>query len=122
MIYTEEDSERNSELKKNLRMPPLKFDQETLTEINKHLDTCKLVKVSDVFDNQLEEDFQAANDSENPLKGELSDAVAELFKYLVEEKKYKGSLVQVLPEEIDEKNESWFLIRRMKPYFTLIYN
>ena len=105
MIYTEEDSERNSELKKNLRMPPLKFDQETLTEINKHLETGKLDKVIDVFDNQLEEDFQAANDSENPLKGELSDAVAELFKYLVEEKKYKGSLVQVLPEEIDEKND-----------------
>jgi len=105
MIFTEEDSERNSELKKNLRMPPLKFDQETLTEINKHLKTGKLDKVRDVFDNQLEEDFQAANDSENPLKGELSDAVAELFKYLVEEKKYKGSLVQVLPEEIDEKND-----------------
>ena len=86
-------------------MPPLKFDQETLTEINKHLETGKLDKVRDVFDNQLEEDFQAANDSENPLKGELSDAVAELFKYLVEEKKYKGSLVQVLPEEIDEKND-----------------
>ena len=105
MIFAEEDSERNSELKKNLRMPPLKFDQETLTEINKHLETGKLDKVIDVFDNQLEEDFQAANDSENPLKGELSDAVAELFKYLVEEKKYKGSLVQVLPEEIDEKND-----------------
>ena len=105
MIFTEEDSERNSELKKNLRMPPIKFDQETLTEINKHLKTGKLDKVRDVFDNQLEEDFQAANDSENPLKGELSDAVAELFKYLVEEKKYKGSLVQVLPEEIDEKND-----------------
>ena len=105
MIFAEEDSERNSELKKNLRMPPLKFDQETLTEINKHLKTGKLDKVRDVFDNQLEEDFQAANDSENPLKGELSDAVAELFKYLVEEKKYKGSLVQVLPEEIDEKND-----------------
>ena len=105
MIFAEEDSERNSELKKNLRMPPLKFDQETLTEINKHLETGKLDKVIDVFDNQLEEDFQAANDSGNPLKGELSDAVAELFKYLVEEKKYKGSLVQVLPEEIDEKND-----------------
>ncbi len=105
MIFTEEDSERNSELKKNLRMPPLKFDQETLTEINKHLKTGKLDKVRDVFDNQLEEDFQAANDSENPLKGELSDAVAELFKYLVEEKKYKGSLVQVLPEGNDEKND-----------------
>jgi ABC-type phosphate transport system auxiliary subunit len=86
-------------------MPPLKFDQETLTEINKHLEAVKLDKVRDVFDNQLEEDFQAANDSENPLKGELSGAVAELFKYLVEEKKYKGSLVQVLPEEIDEKND-----------------
>ena len=105
MIFTEEDSERNSELKKNLRMPPLKFDQETLTEINKHLETGKLDKVRDVFDNQLEEDFQAANDSENPLKGELSDAVAELFKYLLEEKKYKGSLVQVLPEGNDEKND-----------------
>ena len=105
MIYTEEDRERNSELKKNLRMPPLKFDQETLTEINKHFEAGKLDKVRDVFDNQLEEDFQAANDSENPLKGVLSGAVAELFKYLVEEKKYKGSLVQVLPEEIDEKND-----------------
>ena len=105
MIFIEEDSERNSELEKNLRMPPLNFDKETLTEINKHLKTGKLDKVRDVFDNQLEEDFQAANDSENPLKGELSDAVAELFKYLVEEKKYKGSLVQVLPEEIDEKND-----------------
>ena len=86
-------------------MPPLNFDKETLTEINKHLEAVKLDKVRDVFDNQLEEDFQAANDSENPLKGELSGAVAELFKYLVEEKKYKGSLVQVLPEEIDEKND-----------------
>ena len=105
MIFAEEDSERNSELEKNLRMPPLNFDKETLTEINKHLKTGKLDKVRDVFDNQLEEEFQAANDSENPLKGELSDAVAELFKYLVEEKKYKGSLVQVLPEEIDEKND-----------------
>ena len=57
MIYTEEDSERNSELKKNLRMPPLKFDQETLTEINKHLEAGKLDNVRDVFDNQLEEDF-----------------------------------------------------------------
>ena len=85
MIFIEEDSERNSELEKNLRMPPLNFDKETLTEINKHLKTGKLDKVRDVFDNQLEEDFQAANDSENPLKIELSDAVSELFKFLVEE-------------------------------------
>jgi len=106
MIYTEEDSERNSELKKNLRMPPLKFDQETLTEINKHLEAGKLDNVRDVFDNQLEEDFQAANDSENPLKGVLSGAVAELLTYLlVKEKKSKGSLDHVLPEEIDEKND-----------------
>ena len=105
MIFTEEDSESGSEFKKNLRMSPFKLNEETLTEINKHLKTGKLDKVRDVFDNQLEEDFQAANDSENPLKGELSDAVAELFKYLVEEKKYKGSLVQVLPEGNDEKND-----------------
>ena len=51
MIFAEEDSERNSELKKNLRMPPLKFDQETLTEINKHLEAGKLDNVRDVFDN-----------------------------------------------------------------------
>jgi hypothetical protein len=105
MIFVEEDSARNSELKKNLRVPPLTFDEETLTEIIKNLKTVRLDKVREVFDDQLEEDFQAANDSDNPLKGELSDAVAELFKFLVEEKKYKGYLVQVLPEEFDEKND-----------------
>jgi acetylornithine deacetylase/succinyl-diaminopimelate desuccinylase-like protein len=105
MIFVEEDSARNSELKKNLRVPPLTFDEETLTEIIKNLKTVRLDKVREVFDDQLEEDFQAANDSDNPLKGELSDAVAELFGFLVEEKKYKGCLVQVLPEEFDEKND-----------------
>ena len=105
MVYIEEDSERNSELKKNLRMPALKFNEDTLVEINKNLKTGRLDKVREFFDNQVEEDFHAAKDSENHLKGELSDAVAELFKYLVEEKKYKGSLVHVLPEEIDEKND-----------------
>ena len=81
------------------------LDQLKPQKLQLNLEAVKLDKVRDVFDNQLEEDFQAANDSENPLKGELSDAVAELFKYLVEEKKYKGSLVQVLPEGNDEKND-----------------
>ena len=33
MIFAEEDSERNSELKKNLRMSPLNFDKETLNQL-----------------------------------------------------------------------------------------
>ena len=67
MIYTEEDSERNSELKKNLRMPPLKFDQETLTEINKHLSVGSLDELMKVFSKKLTEDFQTANDEGNHL-------------------------------------------------------
>ena len=30
MIFTEEDSERNAELKKNLSVPPFNFDEDTL--------------------------------------------------------------------------------------------
>ena len=57
MIFSEDDSERNSELKKNLRMPPLTFDEETLTEIFKHLRSGKVDKIKEDFSNQLEEDF-----------------------------------------------------------------
>ena len=57
MIFSEEDSERNSELKKNLRMPPLTFDEETLTEIFKHLRSGKVDKIKEDSSNQLEEDF-----------------------------------------------------------------
>ena len=105
MIFTEEDSERNAELKKNLSVPPLNFDEETLKEINKNFKDGRLEKVREVFDNQLEKDFAAANDSDNPLKEELSDAVAELFSFLLKENKLRGSLVQVLPGGYDEKND-----------------
>ena len=57
MIFSEEDSERNSELKKNLRIPPLNFDEETLTEIFKHLRSGKVDKIKEDSSNQLEEDF-----------------------------------------------------------------
>ena len=105
MIFTEEDSERNAELKKNLSVPPLNFDEETLKEINKNFKDGRLEKVREVFDNQLEKDFAAANDSDNPLKGELSDAVAELFSFLLKENKNDGSLVQVFPGGYDEKTD-----------------
>ena len=105
MIFTEEDSERNAELKKNLSVPPLNFDEETLKEINKNFKDGRLEKVREVFDNQLEKDFAAANDSDNPLKGELSDAVAELFSFLLKENKNDGALVQVLPGGYDEKTD-----------------
>ena len=105
MIFTEEDSERNAELKKNLSVPPLNFDEETLKEINKNFKDDRLEKVREVFDNQLEKDFAAANASDNPLKGELSDAVAELFSFLLKENKNDGSLVQVLPGGYDEKTD-----------------
>ena len=105
MIFTEEDSERNAELKKNLSVPPLNFDEETLKEINKNFKDGRLEKVREVFDNQLEKDFAAANDSDNPLKGELSDAVAELFSFLLKENKNDGSLGQVLPGGYDEKTD-----------------
>ena len=62
MIFTEEDSERNSELKKNLRMPPLNFDQETLTEIKKQLSGDSLDELMKVFSKKLKEDIQTAND------------------------------------------------------------
>ena len=68
MIFAEEDSERNSELKKNLRMSPLYFDEKILAEINKHLNTVKLDKIKEDCINQLEEDFKTANESENLLK------------------------------------------------------
>ena len=68
MIFIEEDSERNSELKKNLRMSPLYFDEKILAEINKHLNTVKLDKIKEHCINQLEEDFKTANESENLLK------------------------------------------------------
>ena len=68
MIFSEDDSERNSELKKNLRMPPLTFDEETLTEIFKHLRTGKVDKIKEDCINQLEGDFKTANESENLLK------------------------------------------------------
>ena len=67
MIFAEEDSERNSELKKNLRMPPLNFDKETLTEINKHLSGDSLDELMKVFSKKLTEDFQTANDEGNHL-------------------------------------------------------
>ena len=105
MIFKEEDSERNAELKKNLSVPPLNFDEETLKEINKNFKDGRLEKVREIFDNQLEKDFAAANDSDNPLKGELSDAVAELFIFLLKENKNDGSLVQVLPGGYDEKTD-----------------
>ena len=105
MIFTEEDSERNAELKKNLSVPPLNFDEETLKEINKNFKDGRLEKVREIFDNQLEKDFAAPNDSDNPLKGELSDAVAELFSFLLKENKNDGSLVQVLPGGYDEKTD-----------------
>ena len=105
MIFTEEDSERNAELKKNLSVPPFNFDEETLKEINKNFKNGRLEKVREVFDNQLEKDFAAANDSDNPLKGELSDAVAELFSFLLKENKNDVSLVQVLPGGYDEKTD-----------------
>ena len=57
MIFSEDDSERNSELKKNLRIPPLNFDEETLTEIFKHLRSGKVDKIKEDSSNQLEEDF-----------------------------------------------------------------
>ena len=63
MIFIEEDSERNSELKKNLRMSPLYFDEKTLTEIYKHLNTGKVDKIKEDCINQLEEDFKTANES-----------------------------------------------------------
>ena len=53
----------------------------------------------------VEKDFEAANVSDNPLKGELSDAVAELFSFLLKENKNDGSLVQVLPGGYDEKTD-----------------
>ncbi len=105
MIFTEEDSERNAELKKNLSVPPLNFDEETLKEINNNFKNGRLEKVREIFDNPLEKDFEAANVSDNPLKGELSDAVAELFSFLLKENKNDGSLVQVLPGGYDEKTD-----------------
>ena len=71
MIYTEEDSERNSELKKNLRMPPLNFDKETFAEINKHLSGDSLDELMKVFSKKLKEDFQTVNDEVNHLSKEL---------------------------------------------------
>ena len=53
MIFAEEDSERNSELKKNLRMPPLNFDKETLTEIKKQLSGDSLDELMKVFSKKL---------------------------------------------------------------------
>ena len=70
MIFAEEDSARNSELKKNLRMPPLNFDKETLTEINKHLSGGSLEELMKVFSKKLKEDFQTANDEGNHLSKE----------------------------------------------------
>ena len=62
MIFAEEDSERNSELKRNLRMPPLNFDKETLNEINNHLSGGNLDELMKVFSKKLKEDIQTAND------------------------------------------------------------
>ena len=62
MIFAEEDSESHSELEKNLRMPPLNFDKEKLTEINKLLSGDSLDELMKVFSKKLEEDFQTAND------------------------------------------------------------
>ena len=70
MIFAEEDSERNSELKKNLRMPPLNFDEETLNEINKHLIGGSIDELMKVFSKKLKEDFQTANDEGNHLSKE----------------------------------------------------
>ena len=70
MIFAEEDSERNSELKKNLRMPPLNFDKETLTEIKKHLSGDSLDELMKVFSKKVKEDFQTANDEGNHLSKE----------------------------------------------------
>ena len=48
MIFTEEDSERNAELKKNLSVPPLNFDEETLKEINNNFKNGRLEKVREI--------------------------------------------------------------------------
>jgi len=63
MIFIEEDSERNSELEKNLRMPPLYLDEKTLREIIKNLNRGKVDKIKEDCINQLEEDFKTANES-----------------------------------------------------------
>ena len=70
MIFAEEDSERNSELKKNLRMPPLNFDKETLTEIKKQLSGGSFDELLKVFSKKLKEDFQTANNEGNHLSKE----------------------------------------------------
>ena len=67
MIFTEEDSERGSEFKKNLRMSPFKLNEETLTEINKHLSVGSLDELMKVFSKKLTEDFQTVNDEGNHL-------------------------------------------------------
>ena len=61
MIFAEEDSERNSELEKNLRMPPLNFDKETLTEIKKQLSGDSLDELMKVFSKKLKEDIGEKN-------------------------------------------------------------
>ena len=53
MIFAEEDSERNSEMGKNLRMPPLNFDK---------LSGDSLDELMKVFTKKLKEDIQTAND------------------------------------------------------------
>jgi len=70
MIFAEEDSERNSEMKKNLRMPPLNFDKETLTEIKKQLSEGSFDELMKVFSKKLKEDFQTANNEGNHLSKE----------------------------------------------------
>ena len=70
MIFAEEDSERNSELKKNLRMPPLNFDKETLNEINNHVSGGSFDELMKVFSKKLKEDFQTANNEGNHLSKE----------------------------------------------------
>jgi hypothetical protein len=62
MIFVEEDSERNFELKKNLRMSPLYLDEKTLTEIIKHLNRGKVDKNEEDWINHLEEDFKTVKE------------------------------------------------------------
>ena len=70
MIFAEEDSERNSEMEKNLRMPPLNFDKETLTEIKKQLSGGSFDELMKVFSKKLKKDFQTANNEGNHLSKE----------------------------------------------------
>ena len=70
MIFIEEDSERGSEIKKTLRMSPLKLNEETLTEINKHLSVGSLDELMKVFSKKLKDDFQTANDEGHHLSKE----------------------------------------------------